>query len=176
VTSAAGAPFSASAVMSRSVRTLSVAGVLCWCAGCGKESPPRVLTAGTVAGEYVMVERQGSPLPHTMRFSREGRTCELTLIRDVLTLGAGGEWREESEGRISCEGETPRVPEVFRTAGRYDLRGPRGDTLVLTDTVHPANERQQGVFRGDELRLKATGEEMAAPVLRFRYVRQRSAN
>ena len=170
------APLFASAAMPRSVRVLSVAGVLCACAGCGRESPPRVLTAESVAGEYVMLERQGRPLPHTVRFSRAGRACELTLVRSVLTLDAGGEWREESEGRLSCEGEKPGASEIFRTAGRYDLRGSRGDTLVLADTLHPVNEPQQGVFRGDELRLEAIGREVGVPVFRYRYVRRRSAN
>lgn len=138
-------------------------------AGCGG-GEPRVRTNGTVAGEYVLVERQGQPLPHTMHVpDGNGRPCTLTLVRLVLTLHADGAWREVGDGSSQCQGDTAPRRDVLDYAGEYHLRGPAGDTVVLRDTLYGEAE-QTGVFVRDELRLVIP--QPPRDTLRYRYVRQ----
>jgi hypothetical protein len=153
-----------------SARFLMTAVVLGAVLGCGG-GEPRVRTRGSVAGEYVMVEREGKPLPHTMRVpAGDGRPCTVTLVRLVLALHDDGSWVQEGEGSSHCAGEaSPRRDPIF-DAGEYSLLGPRGDTLVLRDTLH-LNPEEKGVFVRDGLRT-VMPQPPPYNTLRFRYVRQ----
>lgn len=136
-------------------------------------------TPGTVAGEYVLVERDGERLPHTMTVPFQGETCTITLIRLVMTLRTDGVWYEDGQGRTGCSvvaGDGAQIPDTahaIHSAGRYELRGPRGDTLVMHDTTVPDMPPQSGTIVRNELRMILP---LAPPrdTMRFRYVRQRS--
>ncbi len=144
-----------------------VAATLLGSAGC--RGPVR--TFESVAGEYVAVERDHQPLPHTIQLQIDGRNCTSTLIRLVMTLHEDGTWQEESEEREQCPGAPPRTLQPDSSRDAYHLRGPRGDTLMLgTDDVegYPA---PWGVFDGDELRL-VMAQPRHGDTTYFRYVRQ----
>jgi hypothetical protein len=138
-----------------------------------------VRTNGTVAGEYVLLERNGKRLPHTLAVPSGGQRCTTTLIRLVMTLRADGTWSEDGQGHNDCPIKTPEGAEIpdtsriFHSAGRYELRGLRGDSLVMIDTMMPHLPPQTGVFVRDELRMILP---LAPPddTLHFRYVRQRT--
>jgi hypothetical protein len=155
---------------------IRLAALLVLCAGCGGAEPR---TNGTVAGEYVLVERDGERLPHTMTVPFQGRQCSTTLIRLVMTLRADGTWFEDGQGRNDCpmitaEGaEIPDTSDIFHSAGSYELRGLRGDSLVMIDSIVPDTPPQTGVFVRDELRMILP---LAPPLdtVHFRYVRQRA--
>lgn len=152
------------------VRVLAAAAVLSAALGC--EGAPRVRTFATVAGDYVVVERDGMPLPHTMPSEVEGRACTSTLIRMVMTLRDDGTWFEDVDSRVKCPGEPSRA-EALGSDGdpaRYTLRGARGDTLDLLPVNDP-DYYLKGVFDGDELRLVMIYGPRA-DTTRFRYVRQ----
>ncbi|WP_420128662.1 hypothetical protein [Longimicrobium sp.] len=163
--------------MFRLSSTLTTAALLLFCTSCGG-AEPRVRTHGTVAGEYVLVERDGEPLPHTISTVSGGYRCTATLIRLVMTLRADGTWFEDGQNRRGCTPvmvermETEDTSRIFHGTGRYELRGPRGDTLVMTDSALP-HQPQTGVFTGDELRMILP---LAPPLdtVRYLYVRQRS--
>jgi hypothetical protein len=150
----------------------AVASLAVLCA-CGDAARPGVRTAANVAGEYVLTHRDGKPLPHTMRFTRDGRACTSILVREVLTLRADGTWVDEYESRGSC-GDTPPpdTTSIVYTAGRFELRGLRGDSITLTDTVQ-VGESQTGVVAGDEVRTEFHAAR-GRSIMRFRYVRQGS--
>jgi hypothetical protein len=137
-----------------------------------QDSAPRVRTRSNVAGEYVLVERDGKRLPHTMHLSDPRETCDITLIRDVLVLRPDGEYTGESEGYSQCNDRPrPDTSVMHHYRGTFSLRGPRGDTIVLAELAD-TELKQRGVLRGDELRVDA--EVLASPRrrMRFRYVRQ----
>lgn len=141
-------------------------------AACGS-GEPRVRTNGSVAGEYVLAERQGERLPHTMVVrDGHGRSCDVTVIRSVLTLHADGTWLEQGEGTSRCPGESAPRRYAINDAGNYHLRGPAGDTVVLAETADGQPEQTATLVR-DELRIVTPRPPPAEP-LRFRYVRQRS--
>jgi hypothetical protein len=84
---------------------MRIAAVVGACAlmACG-DAAPRVRTPSNVAGEYVLMERDGKRLPHTLHLSDPRETCDITLIRDVLVLRPDGEYTGESEGYSQCNG------------------------------------------------------------------------
>lgn len=150
--------------------TLWTTAILTLCAACGG-GEPRVRTRVNVSGDYVLVARDGNRLPHTLRvLDGNGRPCTTTLVRLVLTLHPDGSWVQEGGGNSQCPGEAAPRQDPINEAGEYHLRGPRGDTILLRDTIHPLPE-MNGVFRGDELHTV-----MVFPppqdTARFRYVRQ----
>lgn len=132
-----------------------------------------VRTLHSVAGEYVVVERDGQPLPHTLPLEVDGQRCASTLIRLVMTLREDGTWNDEVEERRQCPGAPPRtllhrVPD----SDTFQLRGPRGDTLMLGTHEVEGYPRAWGVFKGDELRLVLT-HPYHRDTTYYRYVRQR---
>jgi hypothetical protein len=144
-----------------------VAAILLGSAAC--RGPVR--TFATVAGEYVLVERDGQPLPHTIREEIDGQSCTSTVVRLVMTLHEDGTWQQESEEREQCPGAPPRTLHTPPVSYTYHLRGPLGDTLMLgTDEVegYPA---PKGVFDGDEIRL-VMAHPYHSDTTYFRYVRQ----
>ena len=144
---------------------------LCAVVAC-QDSTPRVRTSSNVAGEYVLVERDGKRLPHTMRVSDPRETCDITLIRDVLVLRPDGEYTGESEGYSQCNGRPrPDTPVMHDYRGTFSLRGPRGDTIMLAELADTV-VKQRGVLRGDELRVDAEVLSTPRRRMRFRYVRQ----
>ena len=137
---------------------------------CG-EPEPRVRTAGTLAGDWVMTEREGQPLPNTTRYPLPDRMCTSELIRNVITLRADGTYAEQTESRAWCEGDPPPDTSwMHHGSGRFELRGPRGDTINLFDAETGDSERQKGVFSGNEMRLDRF---VVSPphTVRYRYVR-----
>ena len=151
-------------------RSLTAAALLAAVLGCGG-GEPRVRTRGSVAGEYVLVERDGKPLPHPLRvLDGTGRPCTTVLVRLVLALHDDGSWVQEGEGRSHCPGEPSPRRDPIEDAGAYDLLGPAGDSVVLRDTLRP-NPEEKGVFVRDELRT-VMPQPPPHDTLRFRYVRQ----
>jgi hypothetical protein len=151
-------------------RSAAVAGT-CALIAC-QDAAPRVRTLSNVAGEYVMVERDGKRLPHTMHVPDPPNPCDFTLIRDVLVLRPDGEYTGESESYSNCTGQPqPDTSVMDHYRGTFSLRGPRGDTIVLAELA-TTEIKQRGVLRGDELRVEY--EVLTAPrrTVRFRYVRQ----
>jgi hypothetical protein len=139
------------------------------CGACGGE--PRVRTAATVAGDWVMTEREGKPLPNTTRYPLADRSCTSVLIRNVITLRANGSYAEVTEARHWCDGLTPPdTSSIVHSGGRWELRGARGDTINLVDPETIDVERQKGVFSGDEMHLERT---VLSPhrIVRYRYTR-----
>lgn len=139
-------------------------------------SEPRVHTAATVAGDWVMVERDGKRLPSTERRTWPGSlgTCTSTLIRSVLSLRADGSWSEETEARAWCDGvPAPDTSMVEHNAGRFQLRGLHGDTINLFPQGADSTSRQKGVIAGDELRLEFTLLKPDTVTIRYRYERVR---
>jgi hypothetical protein len=151
----------------------SLVAIVSVCCACGVGPGPRVHTRGTVAGEYVMVERNGGRLPHVMRAGNQTRTCQTELVRAVLTLRADGSAAEEVEARVWCN-EQPRPDTTFTatSTGSFTLRGVRGDSITAVMTQTDPAEVMKGVITGDELRMH---DETApgTPVRSYRYVRQR---
>lgn len=151
------------------VRVLGTAAVCGVVLGC--DAAPRVRTFATVAGDYVVVERDGQPLPHTIPSDMHGRACTSTLVRMVMTLRDDGTWLEDVDSRVTCPGQ-PTRPAPMKPAdpSPYTLRGPRGDTLDLYPQGS-ADLSLQGAFDGDELRLVMIYNPRA-DTTRFRYVPQ----
>lgn len=140
------------------------------CLACGV-GEPRVRTAATLAGDWVMTEREGKPLPNTTRFPLNRRMCTSHLIRNVVTLRADGTFAEQGESRAWCDGDPPPDSSwVFHSGGRFELRGPRGDTIVFADTAAPAGETQRGVFSGNAMNLSRFVPSPPRTV-RYRYER-----
>jgi len=143
------------------VATLAVA-----CVGCGGHAR----TPADVAGEYVMVERNGHRLPDVMPALSGGRSCSAELVRDVLTLRADGWAVERIEGRTWCEGEPrPDALHVERAPGFFKLLGARGDSITITLSHIAPPEVMRGEVRGDELRVH---DVATTPEPSFRYVRR----
>ncbi len=160
-------------IRDRAMKTIRLAAAASVCAvvAC-QNSVPRVRTQSNVAGEYVLVERDGQRLPHTMRVSDPRETCDITLIRDVLVLRPDGEYTGESEGYSQCNGPPrPDTSVMLDYGGTFSLRGPRGDTIVLAERGD-TEIKQRGVLRGDELRIDAEVLTRPRRRMRFRYVRQ----
>jgi hypothetical protein len=132
---------------------------------------PRVRTLTTVAGEYVMVERNGGRLPHVMP-SVDGR-CQTELIRSVLLLRADGTAREDLEARVWCDGQ-PRPDTTFAAGitGTFTVRGARGDSLTVTLDQNDLPEVMKGAIDRNELRMQDVNEP-GQPPRTYRYVRQR---
>jgi hypothetical protein len=153
------------------LRVLAVAAVLSAMLGCDRA--PRVRTFATVAGDYVVVERNGQPLPHTLPWEVEGRACTSTLIRMVMTLRDDGTWLEDVDSRVKCPGEPSRPEPMERgDPAPYTLRGPRGDTLdLLPPAIGISDYYLAGVLDGDELHLVMI-DRPRADTIRMRYVRQ----
>ena len=155
--------------MRRPHLTASALAAFLACGACDGE--PRVHTAATVAGDWAMTEREGKPLPHTMRYPLLDRNCTSVLIRNVLTLRADGTYAQVSEARAWCDGDArPDTSSVVSGDGRWELRGPRGDTINLVDDETGELERQKGVFSGNEMRLERSVFSPPRTV-RYRYVR-----
>ena len=128
-------------------------------------------TAATLAGEWAMTEREGKPLPNTTRYPLGNRMCTSVLIRSVITLREDGTYAEEGEARQWCDGDPPPDTAMMGYgSGRFELCGPRGDTINLLDAQTGASERQTGVFSGNEMRLERF---VVSPprTVRYRYVR-----
>jgi hypothetical protein len=148
---------------------------LCAVSAC-RDGGPRVRTPSNVAGEYVLLERDGQRLPHTMRLSEPRDTCDMTLIRDVLVLRADGEYSGEFEARVRCDGQPrPDSTRVDRYSGTFGLHGPRGDTIVLAERGLEDRARQRGVLKGEEMRVEFKILTEPGRTMRFRYVRQNAA-
>jgi hypothetical protein len=151
-------------------RTAQLALVALACFACGR-SPRRVGTTARVAGEYVVVERDGGRLPHRMP-SVDGR-CQTELVRDVLTLRADGSADEAVEARVWCGGEPrPDTTSVASASGRFVVRGARGDSITVTTNATEPPGVMKGAIVGDELRMRYV-RPPGLPTLTFRYVRQR---
>lgn len=136
-------------------------------------SEPRVQTAATLAGDWVLVEREGQRLPATSHRTLPGiGTCTSVLIRSVVSLRADGTWTEEVEARTWCDGSPePDTSALERSSGRFELRGTRGDTINLfTADENPANH-QKGVISGDELQLEYALPARNTTTIRYRYER-----
>ncbi|HET7231711.1 MAG TPA: hypothetical protein VFJ16_16995 [Longimicrobium sp.] len=84
-----------------------------------------------------------------------GRTCTSFLIRNVVTLRADGTYAQQSEARAWCDDDPPPVTSwMHYGGGRFELRGPCGDTINLFDAETGHSEQQKGVFSGNEVRLE----------------------
>ncbi|HEX8316900.1 hypothetical protein [Longimicrobium sp.] len=151
---------------------IAAAASLCALTAC-QGSAPRVRTPSNVAGEYVLVERDGKRLPHTMRLSEPGKRCDMTLIRDVLVLRPDGEFEGEFESYVRCEGQPrPDSTDARSYNGTFRLHGAHGDTVVLVERGLESRARQRGVLKGDELRVEFEVLTEPRRTMRFRYVRQ----
>ncbi|CAA9325259.1 MAG: hypothetical protein AVDCRST_MAG89-1858 [uncultured Gemmatimonadetes bacterium] len=138
-----------------------------------QENTPRVRTESNVAGEYVLTERDGQRLPHTMRVASQKESCEMTLIRTVIVLRQDGSYGGESEGYSRCGGQArPDSTTVERFSGRFQLRGARGDTIALNEDPPIPGVTDRGVFDGDELAVTMEVRTGERRTIRLRYVRQ----
>jgi hypothetical protein len=132
------------------------------CGACDGE--PRVHTAATVAGDWAMTEREGKPLPHTMRYPLLDRNCTSVLIRNVLTLRADGTYAQVSEARAWCDGDArPDTSSVVSGDGRWELRGPRGDTINLVDDETASWSGRRASSRGTRCAWSAASSRLREP-------------
>lgn len=123
-------------------------------------------TRDEVAGDYVLVEMDGRPLPHTSRFvdpAYPSRHCTSVVDEGGVTLLADGTFRERNKGRIWCD-------DMRR--GRFNLYGPSGDSIAMGITAIDPPIRLIGALAGDELRVVDVSE-VETPKSAFRYVRRR---
>lgn len=140
------------------------------CAGCGGGS--RARTPAQVAGDYVMVERNGHRLPDVMPVVSGGRACSAELVRDVLTLRADGWVEERIEGRTWCEGKPrPDTLHVERAPGFFKLLGARGDSISITVSHIAPPEVMKGRIDDGEVRVSDVATA-GTRVMRYRYVRR----
>jgi hypothetical protein len=154
------------------IRIAAAAASVCAVVAC-QDSVPRVRTQSNVAGEYVLVERDGQRLPHTMRVDSQKESCEMTLIRTVVVLRQDGTYGGESEGYSRCGGRArPDSTTVERFSGRFQLHGTRGDTIAFNEAPPIPGVTERGVFNGDELAVTMDVRTGERRTIRLRYVRQ----
>jgi len=136
---------------------------------------PCPMTASDVSGVYVLVERNGRPLPSTMHYYPDpqtpGRRCTAIVESDTVTLREDGTFEQRESGRNWCNDmPTPTVSTAGSLHGHFALHGPRGDTIAMGITAVDPPVRLEGVVIGSELRLVTTSEPTR---ISFRYLRQR---
>ena len=105
-------------------------------AGCGDE----IRTPKNVAGEYVITEVEGKPLPATELVMGKDEDCKIKLVRVVFTLREDGTYSRTYESGEACaeKGKEPPEPtgtELVTMTGRFELRGPKGDSILFLNDV-----------------------------------------
>ena len=112
--------------------------------GCEDE----VRTPGSITGEYVTARANGEPLPMTIRDS----TSVIKMVRYIVTLREDGTFSTIADGRITVPGGKPE-PDQISQEGRFELRGPKGDSILLT-TQHQAGDPRRGVLKGEHMTVE----------------------
>lgn len=136
---------------------------------------PCPTTASDVRGVYVLVEREGKPLPYTTHYSdplTPGRTCTAIVESDTLTLRADGTFEQRGMGLNWCNDmPTPTRSTADSMRGTFGLYGPRGDSIAMGITELDPPAELRGVLSGRELRLSDQADT-DRPRSAFRYVRR----
>jgi hypothetical protein len=133
-------------------------------------------TPDSVAGDYVLIEMDGKPLPHTRHFAADdepGRRCTSIVEDETIRLGADGRFEQSGSGRIWCDDMRPPAASSRSTlTGGYALYGPGGDSIAMGITAIDPPARLQGVLDADELRV-ADISDWSSASRTFRYARRR---
>ena len=123
--------------------------------GCDDE----VRTHANVAGEYVTVRANGEPLPMTIRDS----TSAIEMVRYVVTLREDGTFSTIADGRVTVPGGK-REPDQISEEGRFELRGPKGDSILL-NSRQKAGDPRRGVIKGERMTVEIAKPEGESPGL-----------